>query len=82
MPSPNHPRCILAGIVFVAALTSSLPARADVLEVSPTKDNTLIETPMFNSNGAGRHLRRACQHVRGLHSTSRGDRIRLVDDPQ
>lgn len=53
MPSPNHPRCILAGIVFVAALTSSLPARADVLEVSPIKDNTLIETPMFNSNGAG-----------------------------
>jgi len=47
------PFSIRAALVSIAALTLASEAAAVTVDLSSTKDNTLIETPVGNSNGAG-----------------------------
>ena len=53
MKSPSRPRLLLLSLFLTAALTVPRMAGAVTVNLGPSKDNTLIETPVGNSNGAG-----------------------------
>ncbi len=53
MVSPLRSRRALTGVLSALSLLLPTVAGADVTTVTASKDNTLIETPVGNSNGAG-----------------------------
>jgi len=53
MKSPVRPRRLFVSLLTTASLTIVNWATAVTVNLAPAKDNTLIETPIGNSNGAG-----------------------------
>ena len=53
MKPPIGSRATFASLSVAASLTFASWAAAAQVELTPSKDNTLIETPVGNSNGAG-----------------------------
>ena len=53
MRSPIRARAIFTSLTIAALLTIAGWATADTVQLAPSKDNTIYETPVDNSNGAG-----------------------------
>jgi len=53
MKLPIESRAVLTSLSVAASLTFASWAAAVTVDLAPSKDNTLIETPVGNSNGAG-----------------------------
>lgn len=53
MKLPIGSRATFASLSVAASLTFASGAAAAMVDLAPSKDNTLIETPVGNSNGAG-----------------------------
>ena len=53
MKLPLGSRAVFASLSVAASLTAASWAAAVTVDLAPSKDNTLIETPVGNSNGAG-----------------------------
>jgi len=72
MRLPVHSRAISIGLSVAASLAFAGWAAADTVELAPSKDNTLIETPAGNSNGSGDGIYAGKVGTNGTNTRRRG----------
>lgn len=72
MRLPVRSRAISIGLSVVASLALAGWAAADTVELAPSKDNTLIETPVGNSNGSGDGIYAGKVGLNGSNTRRRG----------